>query len=134
MIYESSSPLLIPRLLEMAKSIPDMPISELEKMLVGSISSHTAKIFVEEKEDEIRGFVFCSNEVFDGKDACFIQVCAIKPLNENIGYELLHKVKMWAKDNKLEFMYFITKRNPKAFEKKYKFDYHGTVLRKKVED
>jgi len=136
MIYENSNPLLIPRLLEMAKTIPDLPIPELEKMLIGGISSTNTKIFVEEKGEEIRGFLFCSIEGFDGQDACFVQVCAIKPTNEenNIGFELLNRVKLWAKEKNLEYIYFITKRNAKGFEKKYHFKYYGTVLRKKLEE
>ena len=127
---------MIPKLVEMAKAIPDLPIEELEKMLVGGIVSPSAKIFVEEKDHDIRGFLFSTIEMFDGKDSCFIQVCAIKPIPEEnqIGFELLHRAKMWAKENKLEYMYFITKREHKGFERKYKFDYYGTVLRKKVED
>jgi len=136
MIYETSNPLLIPRLLEMAKVIPELPLDELEKMLIGGISSPKAKIFVEEKEEEIRGFLFATIEGFDGKDVCFVQVCAIRPVKEEnyIVFELLTKTKLWAKENKLEYLYFITKRNPKAFERKYHFDYYGTVLRKKVEE
>lgn len=120
----------------MAKTIPDLPIDELEKMLVGGISSPNAKIFVEEKGEEIRGFMFTSIEGFDGKDSCFVQVCAIKPIAEenHIVFELLNKVKLWAKENKLEYIYFITKRNTKGFERKYHFNYYGTVLRKKVEE
>jgi len=135
MIYETSSPLLIPKLLEMAKAIPDLPIPELEKMLIGGISSPNSKILIEEKEDEIRGFLFASIESFDGQDCCFVQVCAVKPMNEShIVPELVHRIKLWAKEKGMEYIYFITKRNSKGFERKYKFDYYGAILRKRVEE
>jgi len=134
MIYETKNVLLIPRLLEMAKTIPDLPLPELEKMLIGGINSPNTKIFVEEKEDDIRGFMFVSIEGFDGQDACFVQVCAVKPTEENIVFEMLHRVKLWAKEKNVEYIYFITKRSPKAFERKYHFKYYGTVLRKRVEE
>lgn len=135
MIYELKNPLIINRLLEMAKTIPDLPLLALEKMLIGGIASPNAKIFVEEKDDEVRGFIFASIEGFDGQDSCFVQVCAVKLEQENkyIVFELLSKIKLWAKEKNLEYIYFITKR-PKGFEKKYHFDYYGTVLRKKVEE
>ena len=135
MIYETSSPLLIPKLLELAELVPNLPIPELEKILINGISSPNSKILIEEKDDEVRGFLFASIESFDGQDCCFVQVCAVKPTCEtNIVPELVHRIKLWAKEKQVEYLYFMTRRNSKGFERKYHFDFYGTVLRKKVEE
>ncbi len=134
MIYPTTNPLIIPKLVELAKVIPDLPGQVLDKLLIEAIVSKDAKIYVDEKDDDVRGFIFATIADFDGQPSCFVQVCVVKPVRDEryICFELLTKVKLWAKENKLEYIYFITRRDPKGFEKKYHFDYYGTVLRQKV--
>ncbi len=118
----------------MAKVIPDFSTKALKKLLVNGLASVGTKVFVDQIGDEVRGFLYASIEGFDGEDCCFVQVCVVKPIREEkyICFELLNKAKLWAKENKLEYIYFITKRESKGFERKYHFDYYGTVLRQKV--
>jgi len=52
--------------------------------------------------------------------------------DEEINYtcwELLTKIKLWAKDNGITQIYFATARDPKGFIKKYHFEFHSTILK-----
>lgn len=135
MVYELTNSLLINRLLEMAKVVPDVNVKTLEKMLVEAITSKLSKIFVEEKGDEIRGFLLASVEELDGEDVIFIQFCVIKPMSQkenNVGFELLNRVRLWGRDLGINYIYAITKRSPKGYIRKYGFEYYANLLRKKI--
>lgn len=136
MIYQLTNPLLIPKLLEMAKAVPDTPLDKLEKMLIEAMTSKQAKIFVDEKNNEIRGFIFGSVENLEGEDCIFIQFCIVKPIKEerHIGFELLLKMRLWGKELGLNYIYTITDRNPKGYIRKYGFEHYANVLRKKIVD
>jgi N-acetylglutamate synthase-like GNAT family acetyltransferase len=123
--------------MEMAKSLPDgTPLPELEKMLISAFTARggNSKVFVEGKDENIRGFIFGSIEWFDGQDSCFVQACVVDPKEKNVCFELLARMKEWAKEKNVEYIYFMTPRDYKAYIRKYKFDYYSTVLRKKVKE
>lgn len=136
MIYQLTNVLLIQKLLEMARVVPDTDLNALEATLLNSLRRKDARIFVDEHKGEIKGFIFASVEEIDGKDAVYIQFCVIKPdANErNLGMELLSKIRRWAREAGLKDMYFSTRRNVDAFKRKYKFRYHNTMLRRSVDD
>jgi len=136
MIQRIENPLLLPKILSLAKAIDDMPIEKLEKMLVAAFTSKDARVYVDEKDNEVRGYIFGTIEQLDGEDCVFIQSCAIKPEEEEryVGFELLTKMKLWAKERGLHNLYMMTKRNQKAFEKKYHFEFAYSVLKKGVDD
>lgn len=135
MIYQVTSCLLIPQIVELAKDVPGTPLDALRETLVNSISRKDARIFVDEKEGKIRGFIFATVEELEGKDALFIQFCVVRPTqNEgNICNELLARVRKWGQESELRTMYFMTARNPKAFARKYHFRFHATVLKRSLD-
>lgn len=134
MIYQLTSGLLINQLEAMAKTVPGAPVQALRDMLVNSIGRKDARVFVDEKDGKVNGFIFATVEEIDGRDSIFIQFCVVKPNpNEpNTCNELLSKVRKWGEEIKLRDMYFQTRRNPKAFARKYKFHYHTTVLKRSL--
>ena len=133
MIYQLRNVLMIPRILELAKVL-DTDQKALETCLIRSLGRKDGVLYVDEKEGALNGFVLATVEEFEGEDAVFIQSCVIKTdSNEkNVGHELLTRIRRWAADRGLTYMYFMTQRSPKAFQKKYNFKYHTTVMRKRV--
>ena len=134
MILQFSNPLLIPKILELAKTVPDTPIDTLEKMLLAGINDTDTVIYIDEKDSDVNGFIFASKETWQGKLVAFIQFCSVKQSDEDkyTAFELLTKVKLWAKDKGLSDMVFVTKRDYKLFERKYKFKLDGYILKKEV--
>jgi N-acetylglutamate synthase-like GNAT family acetyltransferase len=132
MILEVDNPLLIPQILKLAENIPETPLEKLKDMLISSINDAQAKILIEKKDDDIRGFLFSTIENLDGERAAFIQCCYIKPEAEGIGHELLTRIRNWAKENNLQNIYMLTKRDYKAYEKKYHFKLSYYLLKRGV--
>jgi len=131
MIIKFDNPLWVPRLLKLAEIVPGTPIEELRKFIFATLNQSNACAYMDWREDEICGFIFATIETFNGEKCVFIQFCVIKPYSEDkhIGFELLTKVKTWAKKKGLNRIYFITQRNPKGFIHKYHFEMHGSVLK-----
>jgi len=135
MIRTIDNPLLLNRILELAKDIPHTPLPILEKFLIEALTSKKAKILISEnKQDELVGFIFATIEEWQGEDVVFIQQCVIKPLKEEryIGFELLTKIKLWAKELNLKKIIMVTQRNPKPYIRKYHFNMEGTILKMEV--
>ena len=134
MIRQIDNPLLLNRILDLAKNIPDTNIMVLEKMLIEALTSKKAKIYIAERNNEVVGFIYGSIETIDGNDCVFIQSTYIKPDNEerNTGFEFLNRIKSFAKDNDVRNIYILTKRNAKAFERRYHFKYAYTMLKQEV--
>ena len=130
MIYPITHALLIPKVMELARVLETDP-EILEKKMIACIGRKDAVIFISEKADDLNGFILASIEEFNGSDALYIQACVIKPdANEkNIGCELLSKIKKWGREQGVSDIYFMTRRNPKAYQRKYHFKYHATVLK-----
>jgi hypothetical protein len=136
MVRQLENPLLLNRVLDLAKNIPDMDTSVLGNMLTNALASKKAVILVSEtREGELNGFAFATIENLDGEDAVFIQATYIKPEDEKYtGFEFMTKMRLFGKDNRLNNIYMMTKRNPKAYMRKYKFEFAYTVLRRRIID
>lgn len=136
MVYTTSNPFLIPKLIEMARQVPNTNIKALEKMLIEGMTSKDSNIIIDEKDDDVRGFIFATIESMEGEDCVFIQFCVIKPQEEEryIGFELLNKIRLWGKERGLKYLYMMTDRNWKPFARKYKFSPHMMVLKRKIVD
>ena len=134
MIIQINNPLFIPKIIDLAKSIPDTNVPALEKMLIDALTSKKAKIYVAEKDNEVIGFIFGSVEEIDGEDCVFIQSTYIRPDKEEryIGFEFMTKMRLFAQENKIKYIYMLTKRNPKPYIKKYHFSFAYTMLRREV--
>ena len=134
MICKWDNPLSINKILELAKDVKDTPIDKLKRFILESLNNPNAIIYVDRVDDEIQGFVFATVEQWQCEEALFIHICAIKPIPEEkyVGFELLTKLKLFAKDRNIKILLMATQRNPKPWIKKYRFSIEGTILKMEV--
>lgn len=133
MIYALKNVLLIPKVLELAKTLDTDP-KTLETVLIRSLGRKDAALFVYEKDGVLDGFILATIEEFEGRDAGYIQSCVIRPtVNEkNVGHELLSRIRRWVAEQGASEFYFMTRRNHKAFQRKYNLRFHATVLKGRI--
>lgn len=131
MITEITNPLLVPKILDLAKSIDSFPLEKLKSMLTEGFKRQDTRLVVYKKDEELKGFVYATIDFFDGDEVVFIQASSIDSKEKNIGYELLANIKKWGNSNNCKYIYMITQRD-KAFERKYKFEPIGTVMRREI--
>ncbi len=131
MIMEFTNPLFMPKVIKLAEIVPNTPIEKLKRFMFLTLNQKNTKAYIDNRDGEILGFIYASIEEFDGERCVFIQFCVIKPCSEDkyIGFELLNKMKLWAKENNITQIYFATARDPKAFIRKYHFEFHSTILK-----
>lgn len=136
MIYQLTNALLIPKVMGLVREYPEFNDRALEPMLIEAIGRKDARIFVDEKEGVVNGFILATSEFFEGEDSSFIQACIVRPnLNEkNVCNELLSQVRKWCREHGLKTMYFMTPRSHRAYQRKYKFRFHAVVLKRSVDD
>jgi len=136
MIFHCTNVLYIPKLIELAKTVQDANHEALERMLVAGMGRKDSRLFVFEKEEKIKAFMFVTVEEVEGEDAAFIQFCvSIPDANErNVVNELLNRTRGWAGELGLRWIYFMTRRDPRAYARKYKFRHHKTIQRSQVSD
>ena len=134
MIILFDNPLQIPKLVKMAEAVPGAPLAKLKDMMFSTLNQPGTKAYIDYNSGDIRGFIYASIEEFDGDRCVFIQFCVVRPgeLERSIGFELLTKMKLWAKEENIDKLYFITQRDPKAYIRKYHFEYHGSVLKMNI--
>jgi N-acetylglutamate synthase-like GNAT family acetyltransferase len=134
MIYELDNPLLINKVLDLAKNIPNTNIITLEKMLIKMLGSKKAKVYIAEKNNEPIGFIFGTLEQINGENCVFIQATYIKPDKEEryIGFEFLTKMRLFARDSDVDWLYIMTSRKPEGYIRKYHFEFCSTILRRRV--
>jgi N-acetylglutamate synthase-like GNAT family acetyltransferase len=131
MIIPFENPLLIPKLVKLAEIVPNTPTEKLKKFMFATLNKTNTKAYVDYLDGEIRGFIYASIEEFDGEKCVFIQFCVIRPDDNEryVGFELLNKMKLWAIENNISQIYFLTHRDPKGFIRKYHFEEYGVVLK-----
>lgn len=134
MVRTIDNPLLIPKILDLAKNIGGTDLKTLEKMLIEGLTSKKSKILISEKNGEVCGFMYASIEEFEGEDVVFIQSAYNKPDSEEryTVFEFITKLRLWAKENNIRWIYTMTRRNIKPFIRKYKFQFYTNVLRLKA--
>lgn len=88
-------------------------------------------IVTDRVENKIRGIIITTIENIDNEDVAFIQLCVSnKKGNVNT---MLDVVIDWAKNiQNVNKLYFMSKRNPKAWEKKYKFKEVYKVMKRSI--
>lgn len=132
MVIEIKNPVLIPKILELASRIDKFEVDSLKNMLVDAITRDDSKILIEKKDEEVRGFLLSTVEFFNGEEVIFMQACYIEPDAPQAGHEMLNKIRQWGEDLGLKNIYFISRRDPAAFLRKYKFDMVSHVLRRRI--
>ena len=132
MIIEVDHPAQVPDILRLAENVPDISFNEIRRRIIDGLGKPDTKIIVHKRKEGITGFIYATIERIDGQDVVFIQIAYVAPSMEKIGYELLNRIKSWAKEKQLEWIYTMTPRNPKPFMRKYKFEFYAHVLRRRI--
>lgn len=132
MILQVDSPILLPMVLKLAKRVDDIPFDAFRHMLIGSLTDPNSAIFLDKHEKDPRGFMFVTIERFDAERVAFVHLAYIDPKYPNICRELLTRVRNWAKEKGLEYVYMMTPRHPAGFIRKYHFEFVTHVLRRRV--
>ena len=130
MIIEIKNPLLLPKIMELAKKLPDFPLGKFRAMLEEGFNDKDSRLVAYQKDDEIKGFIYATVDFFDGERVVFLQVMYLDSKN-NVGHELMANLRNWAAIKSCDYIYMITNRDEvKAIERKYKFEPIGTVMRR----
>lgn len=85
----------------------------------------------EQKRDEPVGVLTCEIVEQEVLPRVFISFCYVRP---DLDYcsELLERCENWAKEKRIEKLFFYTKRSYRTFEKKYGFKLERTTLSKEL--
>ena len=133
MIIELDNPLLLPKVIDLAKRIEDFPLGKFRSMVEDGFSRKDTRLIVYQKDEEIKGFIYSTIDFFDGERVAFIQATYIEPKMNGVGKEMLADMRKWAELKDCAYLYMITKRDEtRAYERKYKFEQVGTVMRRSV--
>ena len=142
MIYELTSTLELHQIIEMARTVITAPVEILRKRVIAAITHPDSKIFIDRgKANEIRGFIFGTIEELDGDECVFIHLCVVKPeghhlqekrMERQLTLELVAKIESWARERGIKIMYFMTRRNPDAFKRKFKFELDYYLMKREV--
>lgn len=118
----------------MAKGITRATDEQVKEHLISALTHKDGKVFVDKGVHGYRGFLYCSSEQLDGKNVLFIHLCVIKPGDKQraLTNELISFAEKYARSIGLGTMVFLTSRNPKAFERKYKFKLEYYMMTRKV--
>lgn len=103
--------------------IAGIDVEVLKKMISDSLLENKF-IIADIDNGQMKAFMFATVESLDGQEVCFIQAChSVKNGSVQV---MLDKCIEWSKKLGLEKIIFMTKRNPRAWERKYKFNeiYH----------
>ena len=132
MIIDVDNPVLIPNILKLAENIDKIELGALNDMLVQGIQRDDAKILIEKVEDRVRGFCYATMDYMNGELVVFVQACHIEPDAPQAGHELLNKLRQWGGSKGLRYMYFLSKRDSQAWNRKYKFELVSHLLRRRI--
>ncbi len=110
--------------------IVDIDREVLRKMIIGSFLEDHRFIVAEIEEGKPVGFMFANVQQLDGENCAFIQACFSKKKG-NVQV-MLDKLISWSKEIGIKRMVFMSKRNPKAWQRKYKFNPIYTVMTRGV--
>lgn len=106
-----------------AIQIDGLDVDVLKQMIIDS-SLERKFVMADINDGQMKAFMFATVENLDGQDVCFIQAChSVKDGSVQV---MLDKCIAWANEQGLKRIVFLTKRNPEAWERKYKFNeiYH----------
>jgi len=134
MILQMDNILFIPKVVALVKNFLTIPVGKFEDMVLNAMSNKDSLLLIDKKDDILRGFLFATIEGMDGEDVVFIHLSYVDPKLFKIGNELLARVKLWAKEHKTNWIYMMTDRNIKGFQKKYGFKFYTHILRRRVQD
>lgn len=132
MIIEADNPMVVSQIFKLAEGIKNMNIEALKEMLAQGLQREDAKILIEKKEEEVRGFCYATVDYMEGELVVFIQSCYIDPSAPQAGQELLNRMRQWGGSKGLRYMYFLSGRDSEAWNRKYKFELVSHLLRRRI--
>lgn len=126
MIIEVNDLHVVEAIVSQSDIIVDLDKEALRKMIIGSFLEEYKFIVADFENNKVVGFMFANVQQLDGENCAFIQACfSTRKGNVDV---MLEKLIKWAKGLKIKRMVFMSKRNPKAWERKYKFKPIYTVM------
>ncbi len=132
MILRLTHPLIIPQLVDMAKVVPGTPIEVMKRLLVGAVYDENSRVFVDKQDGVVKGFIYGSIERREGEPVVYVQFCVVLPTERYTCPELLSRMEAWARERKIKNIVFVTRRNWRAYARKYRFSFDGTILKRSV--
>jgi hypothetical protein len=132
MILQVDSPLMVPQVLRLAAKVDKLEVEVLENMLAQGLQRDDAMILIEKKDDDVRGFCYATMDYMEGELVVFIQACYIEPDAPQAGHEMLLRLRQWGGSKGLRYMYFLSRRDSAAWNRKYKFDVVSHLLRRRI--
>lgn len=121
---------LIEKVISTADNIEGLDRSALKVMMIRNLCTTKKFIMVDIDNDKVTSFMFATIESLDGQDVCFIQACASS--KEGMVQVILDNLIKWSKNAGLKKVVFMTKRNPLAWERKYKFNKSYSVMERSI--
>lgn len=121
---------MIEQIMNNAGKIEGISRDTLKQMLMGALFNENKFIISDIDDGKIRAFLFATIEKLDGSDVCFIQACYSD--KDGVVQMLLNQTIQWSKNLGLTKIVFMTKRNPKAWERKYKFSKSYSVMERVI--
>jgi len=115
---------------ESSENIEGMTKEALKMMLIRNMCSNDKFVMYEIEGGKLKAFMFATIEGLDGQLVAFIQACYSE--KEGSVQVMLDKLINWSVDRGIKKLMFMTKRNPKGFERKYKFNQTYTVLQREI--
>ena len=135
MVFQITNPLLVDKIDELISEIRfELPPERIKELIVEGLKGGEDILLVEEKNEEMTGFIFASPVYFEGDPCLYIQFSYIRKGNPNTGHEFMARLRQFAKENKLKRLIFVTHRRPEGFMRKYKFNLEGYLLSQEVSD
>lgn len=102
----------------------------LKQMILGNAFNDRKFLIVDVDKGELQAFTFATVETLDGEDVCFCQAHYSK--KSGVTQIMLDKLISWSKGLGLKRIVFMTRRNPKAWERKYKFTRKYFLMEKEI--
>lgn len=133
MIREIYISLLLNPVFKLADKVPDTTPENFKTVVLERMAEKTSVMVVEEKNNEIRGFLFCTVDRYGAGSAFVIQYAYVKPDAFEVGSELMARAISLAKHDGYKEIYMMTSRKPEAFARKYKFEVSKYVLKRSIE-
>jgi hypothetical protein len=122
-----------------------IPTNKLIQYLLKGVKDTNSVIIVDEKDKDVRGFLFASIEEFNGEDVCFIQSCVIEPRTGNgekdpellnCGHEMIEKLRKWCVQKGIvgEGKMLISADLDKVdlYKRRYKFKPHAMIMTRDI--
>lgn len=137
MIYQLREKWAVAPIMRMMRKMPELfRISESKALnyFIRGLKDENSIIIVDEKDQELNGFLFASIEELEGNDVCFIHTCIINPKRKETGFEFIGRLRKWCGEKNIKNIFMMSNTHIKGYSQKYKFETYATIMKLKVEE